>query len=108
MNSLWRISTKKFSTAKAKLILPKLDYDYADLEPIFSKEQIELHHSKHHQAYIDNYNKMIDVMQESINKGDLEKISQLTNDLKFNGGSHINHSIFWKSLSPVKSIIFFF
>lgn len=103
MRQLLKISKKSFLTGAQKLSLPKLDYDYGDLEPIFSKEQLELHHSRHHQKYVDDYNKLVDVMQDSLSKGELEMVTHLSKELKFNGGSHINHSIYWKNLCPVKS-----
>lgn len=92
-------SKKGFSN---KLVLPKLDYEYGDLEPVLGKELVELHHSKHHQTYITNYNNLVPVLEEAVKKGDTEKIISLGNALKFNGGSHINHSIYWTNLSPVK------
>jgi hypothetical protein len=88
-----------------KAVLPKLDYNFEDLEPVLSKEVVEIHYSKHHQLYIDNYNKLVPQLSEAIAKGETEKIVQLTKDIKFNGGSHINHSIYWKNLCPIKSIL---
>jgi Fe-Mn family superoxide dismutase len=103
-SNLFSLSTKRFSlfTGQQKLELPKLDYGYGDLEPVLSKELLELHHTKHHQTYIDNYNKQIVEMKTAMDKGDLEQITFLSGQLKFNGGSHINHSIYWKNLLPVK------
>ncbi len=99
---LWKIQKRSFSSNTVKLQLPKLDYGLADLEPVLSKELVELHYTKHHQTYIDNYNKFVDMLQEALNKGDLDKITYLTKEIKFNGGSHINHSIYWKNLASVK------
>lgn len=90
---------KRFST---KLTLPKLNFEYGDLEPILSKDLVEIHHAKHHQTYISNYNNLLPVLEDSISKGDTEKIINLGSGLKFNGGSHINHSIYWTNLAPVK------
>lgn len=86
-----------------KAELPKLDYQYADLEPVLSAQLVELHYTKHHKAYVDNYNKFIVELETATKNGQLDKIVQLTKDIKFNGGSHINHSIYWKNLAPVKS-----
>lgn len=93
-------SFKKFST---KLTLPKLDYNYEDLEPVLSKELVEIHHAKHHQTYINNYNNLYPSLEEAVKNGNHEKIIALGNAIKFNAGSHINHSIYWKNLAPVKN-----
>ena len=87
----------------APVTLPKLDYDYGDLEPVLSKELVTIHHTKHHKNYVDTYNKLIVEFEEARNKGDIDKIVALTSSLKFNLGSHINHSIYWKNLCPVKN-----
>lgn len=103
-NLLLRIPKKNYSfIIGQKAELPKLDYEYSDLEPVLSAQLVELHYSKHHKAYVDNYNKFIVDFQEATKKGELDKIVSLTKDLKFNGGSHINHSIYWKNLAPAKS-----
>jgi len=86
-----------------KHTLPELGYDYKALEPIISAEIMELHHSKHHQTYITNFNAAEPQLQEALQKNDTSKIIALQGALKFNGGGHINHSIFWKNLSPNKS-----
>ena len=86
-----------------KVTLPKLDYGYADLEPVLSEQLLTLHHTKHHQNYVDTYNKLLDEFTEAKNKNDVYKIVSLTPGLKFNLGSHINHSIYWKNLCPIKN-----
>lgn len=106
-NFLVRIPKKNFNyLLNNKAELPKLDYEYSDLEPVLSAQLVELHYSKHHKAYVDNYNKLIVEFQEAQKKEDLNKIVALTKDIKFNGGSHINHSIYWKNLAPTKSNVF--
>lgn len=64
---------------------------------------MELHHSKHHQTYVTNFNAAEEQLQDAIAKKDTSKIISLGNALKFNGGGHINHSIFWQNLSPNRS-----
>lgn len=59
----------------------------------------QLHHSKHHQAYVTNYNAAKEQLDGAVAKNDVGKIIQLQGALKFNGGGHINHSIFWQNLS---------
>lgn len=82
--------------------LPTLTYDYAALEPNFDKLTMEIHHSKHHQAYVTNLNKaVIGTQHESKSLENLMKeISKLPTAIRNNGGGHWNHSFFWKSLSP--------
>lgn len=82
--------------------LPDLPYDYGALEPAISGEIMQLHHQKHHQAYITNYNKALEQLHEAISKGDTASAVRLQSAIKFNGGGHINHSIFWKNLAPVR------
>lgn len=91
------------TTIRNKVTLPELPYDYAALEPIVSREIMELHHSKHHNAYVTNYNAAKEQLDEAVAKQDTNKIITLQGALRFNGGGHINHSIFWKNLSPDRS-----
>lgn len=83
-----------------KHTLPDLPYDYNALEPTISAEIMELHHSKHHQTYINNLNVAEEQLAEAQATRNTSKIISLSGVLKFNGGGHINHSIFWTNLSP--------
>src|SRR3989338_1472914 len=87
--------------------LPSLPYDYGALEPHIDAKTMEIHHTKHHQAYIDNLNKAI------TGKVDLEKKSiedlisnlnavpeEIRTAVRNNGGGHVNHSLFWKIMGP--------
>ncbi|KAI3896644.1 hypothetical protein MKX03_024693 [Papaver bracteatum] len=85
----------------SKISLPDLDYDYGALEPAISGEIMQIHHQKHHQAYITNYNKALEQLTEATAKGDTSTVVKLQSAIKFNGGGHVNHSIFWKNLAPV-------
>lgn len=89
--------------ARLKHTLPALKFDYKALEPVISAEIMELHHSKHHQAYVTNFNAAEVQLQEALAKNDTSKIIELQNALRFNGGGHINHSIFWENLTPEKT-----
>jgi len=84
----------------ADYTLPELAYDYAALEPSISASIMELHHSKHHQAYVTGANTALAQLTEARDKGDLTYVNKLEKDLAFNLGGHINHSIFWTNLSP--------
>eukprot|EP00126_Sphaerothecum_destruens_P004969 Sdes_comp18480_c0_seq2m8469 len=63
---------------------------------------MQLHHSKHHAAYVNNFNIALEQLSEAENKNDASKIISLQPSLRFNGGGHINHSIFWNNLCPLK------
>lgn len=83
--------------------LPPLPYALDALEPVISAEIMNLHYNKHHKAYVDNYNKAFEQFLDAERRGDLTKMIELQTALKFNGGGHINHSIFWTNLAPVSS-----
>ncbi|KAL0581907.1 hypothetical protein V5O48_000137 [Marasmius crinis-equi] len=77
--------------------LPPLDYPYDALEPYISQEIMTLHHTKHHQTYVNALNAAEEAYAKSSTPK--ERIA-LQAALKFNGGGHINHSLFWKNLAP--------
>ncbi len=79
--------------------LPDLNYDYAALEPHISARIMELHHSKHHQAYVTGANAALAAMEEARATDNFGNLPKLQKDLAFNLGGHVNHSIFWKNLS---------
>ena len=84
----------------ADYTLPDLPYDYAALEPSISGRIMELHHSKHHQAYVTGANTALAQLAEARDSGNLANVNKLEKDLAFNLGGHVNHSIFWTNLSP--------
>lgn len=82
--------------------IPKLAYDYAALEPHIDARTMEIHHSKHHQAYVTNLNNAL-AGGEWENKpieDILANISKLPPAVRNNGGGHYNHSLFWQWMSP--------
>ena len=83
--------------------LPELSYDYAALEPHISARIMELHHSKHHQAYLTGANAALEAMEKARSEDNFATLPKLQKDLAFNLGGHVNHSIFWKNLSPSSS-----
>uniref|UniRef100_W5NH46 Superoxide dismutase n=2 Tax=Lepisosteus oculatus TaxID=7918 RepID=W5NH46_LEPOC len=85
--------------SRQKHTLPDLPYDYGALEPHISAEIMQVHHSKHHATYVNNLNVAEEKYQEALAKGDVTSQIALQPALKFNGGGHINHSIFWTNLS---------
>lgn len=80
--------------------LPDLPYDYAALEPHISAKIMQLHHDKHHQAYVDGANTALDKLAAARESGDFGAINLYEKNLAFNLGGHVNHSIFWANLSP--------
>ncbi|KAJ8517058.1 hypothetical protein ONZ45_g5729 [Pleurotus djamor] len=81
-------------------VLPELPYAYNALEPFISKQIMELHHKKHHQTYVNALNAAEAAYAKAASPK--ERIA-LQAALKFNGGGHINHSLFWKNLAPSAS-----
>lgn len=81
--------------------LPELPYDFNALEPVISAEIMELHYSKHHKGYVTNLNAALEKYHEAETKNDVAQMIGLQSAIKFNGGGHINHSIFWTILAPV-------
>ena len=80
--------------------LPELDYDYAALEPHISARIMELHHSKHHKAYVDGANAAVTKLEELRESGDYAAVNGVEKNLAFHLGGHTNHSVFWKNMSP--------
>ncbi len=81
--------------------LPKLSYAYDALEPTIDAKTMEIHHSKHHQAYVDNLNNAIagtDLEGKSLE--DIQKTGTDKPAVRNNGGGHYNHSLFWELLTP--------
>jgi superoxide dismutase, Fe-Mn family len=84
----------------ARYTLPDLEYDFGALEPHISAQIMELHHGKHHKAYVEKANETLDKLAESRDKQDFSKIAGLEKALAFNLSGHVLHSIFWKNLAP--------
>lgn len=87
--------------------LPKLSYSYDALEPYIDTKTMEIHHTKHHQAYIDKLNAALEKYPELADKTAEELISNLSaipedirTAIKNHGGGHVNHSMFWTIMAP--------
>lgn len=80
--------------------LPPLPYAYNALEPFISGEIMQVHHDKHHRTYVNNLNAALKAYTEAESSNDLRREIELQSAIKFNGGGHLNHSIFWKNLAP--------
>jgi len=100
---LLRNASRMATTAlqsRSKFTLPELTYGYGELEPVISGEIMELHHSKHHNTYVTNLNVAMDKLGDAQAKGDVTGVIAAQAAIKFNGGGHLNHSIFWQNLAP--------
>ena len=89
--------------SKSSFSLPDLPYDFSALEPVISAEIMQLHYSKHHAAYVTNLNAALEKYHDAEAKGDMASMIALQKAIKFNGGGHVNHSIFWTNLGPASA-----
>ena len=80
--------------------LPDLPYDNAALEPHYSARPLELHHDKHHAAYVAGANTTLEKLAETREKCDFAAINQLQKNLAFHLSGHVLHSLFWRNMSP--------
>uniref|UniRef100_T1ILY4 Superoxide dismutase n=1 Tax=Strigamia maritima TaxID=126957 RepID=T1ILY4_STRMM len=85
---------------RLKHTLPPLPYEANALEPVISAEIMQLHHSKHHATYVTNLNAALDKLKEAQSKNCVSSIIAIQQAIRFNGGGHLNHSIFWNNLTP--------
>jgi Fe-Mn family superoxide dismutase len=81
--------------------LPDLPYDFSALEPVISGEIMNLHYTKHHQGYVNNLNAALEKYAQAEKDQDVAAMIALQQAIRFNGGGHVNHSIFWTNLAPV-------
>jgi Fe-Mn family superoxide dismutase len=88
------VETEKF------YVLPKLLYGYKDLAPYISEEQLRIHYEKHHQAYVNGANAILQKLDKSRKEGTDLDMKATLKELSFNIGGHLLHSIFWGNLAP--------
>ena len=91
--------------AQSKFELPQLGYAYDALEPVIDAQTMQIHHSKHHQAYVNNLNKALEgTAVENLSIEEIIKnISKYSTAVRNNAGGHYNHSFFWTILTPNKN-----
>lgn len=80
--------------------LPSLPYPYDALEPYYDKETLELHYTKHHQAYVDGLNGAEARIKKARGSGDYSTLKAALKDLAFHGSGHYFHALFWENLAP--------
>jgi Fe-Mn family superoxide dismutase len=83
-------------------VLPKLPYDYGDLQPYMSKEQLTTHHDKHHQAYVNGANAILQRLDKARKEGAEVDVKASLKELSWNIGGNLLHSLFWNNLAPPK------
>jgi Fe-Mn family superoxide dismutase len=84
----------------SEYLLPELAYDPGALEPHLSGQIVELHHSKHHAAYVKGANTALEKLAEARSAGNFDSLVGLEKSLAFNLGGHVLHSMYWANLSP--------
>ena len=100
------------SASGGKYELPNLTYDYDALEPYIDAQTMEIHYTKHHQAYVDKLNAVLskypamakeplESLLQNLEKLDMADADKIT--LKNNGGGHYNHAFFWEIMGPQKN-----
>lgn len=103
-----KVVSSEISLNETKIIsdsvftLPALEYGYDALEPSIDKMTMEIHHSKHHQGYVNNLNKALNDLQSSANNLEdiCKNIGKFNTAVRNNAGGHYNHSLFWKTMKP--------
>ena len=98
-------SVKFFTTAAKAASIPRaslkaLPYEIGSLEPFMSGALLDFHYGKHHRTYVNNLNQLLEQQAEALATGNLSKAIGYSQAIKFNGGGHINHELFWDSLCP--------
>lgn len=83
-----------------RYVLPDLTYDYSALEPWYQAELVELHHGKHHAAYVKGANDAIEALAQARESDDFAHLTMLEKNLAFHLSGHVLHSMFWTNLAP--------
>ena len=85
-------------------VLPKLPFDYKDLEPFMSEMQLMIHHDKHHQAYVNGANAILEKLDKARREETDLDMKSILKELSFNIGGHVLHSLFWDNLMPASKV----
>ena len=94
------MAEQKMATALKKYELPPLPYAPDALEPHISKEQLTLHHDKHHQAYVTGANANLEKLEKARQESAEVDMKALLKELSFNIGGHVLHTLFWPTMAP--------
>lgn len=93
-------TTQSDQTSPMRYELPDLSYGHDALEPHIEQQIMELHHTGHHQNYVDGANEALAELDEMRDSGNFEDIKAVKRDLAFNLSGHVNHTIFWENMAP--------
>lgn len=93
-------SEKAFKPSSPKYTLPPLAYSYSDLEPYIDAQTMELHHSIHHQSYVNGLNNALSKLEEARHNNDYSLVKHWSREVGFHGAGHFLHALFWEILSP--------
>jgi Fe-Mn family superoxide dismutase len=85
---------------KKPYLLPKLEFGYKDLEPWMSEAQLQLHHQKHHQAYVNGANAILENLDKNRREGIDGDAKALAKAFSFNAAGLLLHALFWENLAP--------
>jgi len=91
---------KVITTSLKTYELPPLPYAPDALEPHISKQQLSLHHDKHHQAYVTGANANLENLEKARQEGTDVDMKALLKELSFNIGGHLLHTLFWPTMAP--------
>ena len=83
-----------------KYVLPALPYAYDALEPLYQQRLLQIHHTKHHAAYVRGLNTTLEKLADARKTGDYAAITALSRGLAFHGSGHVLHTLFWNSMAP--------
>ena len=87
-------------TDKKLYSLPELPYAYNALEPFISEAQLRLHHDKHHAAYVNGANAILERLEKARQAGTDVDMKATLKELSFQAGGHVLHGLFWRNLAP--------
>lgn len=85
---------------KKPYVLPQLGFGYKDLEPYISEAQLQLHHQKHHAAYVNGANAILETLDKNRREGIDGDAKALSKAFSFNAAGHLLHTLFWENLAP--------
>jgi len=89
-----------FRESTGQYELPRLAYSYSDLEPYIDAQTMELHHSIHHQGYVNGLNNALSKLEEARENDDFGLVKHWSKEVGFHGAGHFLHDIFWSVMSP--------
>jgi Fe-Mn family superoxide dismutase len=89
-----------WDSAKGEYVLPALPYDPAALEPHIDAQTMQIHHGRHHKAYVDGLNKATAALRDIRSSGDTSLIKHWSREVSFHASGHINHILFWHMMAP--------